>query len=138
MKGHLNLSVDTDLITKVRSKGYNLSSVVEKHFRDLLKEDERDENMYNDEIQDLDSQIKELTQQKDKITKQSELFRANKELEEKNIANSLYNKLLNDMITNLDVDKGELASASKMMGITPNELYNKINQEVRSNGSNKS
>ena len=138
MKGHLNLSVDTDLITKVRSKGYNLSSVVEKHFRDLLKEDEQDENMYNDEIQDLDSQIKELTQQKDKITKQAELFRANKELEEKNIANSLYNKLLNDMITNLDVDKGELASASKMMGITPNELYNKINQEVRSSGSNKS
>jgi hypothetical protein len=138
MKGHLNLSVDTELIIKVRSKGYNLSSEVEKHFRELIKEDERDENMFNDEIEGLNSQINELEQQKDEIIQKSEAYRTNKKLAENNAVESAYNKLVNDMIINLDVDEGELTSTSEMMGISPDELYKQINQEVRNRGSRKS
>lgn len=130
-KDRTTVYVTEDKVKLAKERGYNLSKITEQALSAILDIEHDDEVAAKRKIQEIEDKIQKLKLQRKIILDELEQGRIKeKAISDKLAVTRAFNDTVKEMRDTLDIRQETLETNAAIMGITPQELYDKAVKEA--------
>ncbi len=120
-----------DKVELAKKRGYKLSNITEEALDTILNIYDYDELKIQIMITGIDEEVKKLELKRDVLLKQLNDRKVEKILHEEDAEKTrIFNQTVNELQTTMDIKTENLERNAKLIGITPEELYNKLKKRL--------
>lgn len=130
-KNRTTVYVSENKVELAKERGYNLSKLMENALSAILDIENDNEVEIQRKIETIEKNILELKLQRKLLLNELEEGRVKeKDLSENLIKQKAYNETVKEMMDTMDIRKEILNKNAEILGITPEELYDRASKEA--------